>query len=190
MCDAGRIRHHLKHNLWRPESLICFVGYQAEGTLGRLLYDGEKTVKLFNEEISVKAEIALLPGTSGHADRNGLVNWLPGFTQKPEIVFINHGDDTACLSFASYLKDNYGYRVSDPFSGTIFDLATGEFIKITTGDIVKRKVSAGQMGNEFRLLVKAVTELSEAIRSHSKLSNKEFRFIREQVEKLTKRISS
>jgi len=190
MCDAGRIRHHLKHNLWRPESLICFVGYQAEGTLGRRLFDGEKTVKIFNEEISVKAEIALLPGTSGHADRNGLVNWLLGFTQKPEIVFINHGDDTACMSFASYLKDNYGYRVSDPFSGTIFDLATGEFIKITTGDIVKRKVSAGQMGNEFRLLVKAVTELSEAIRSHSKLSNKEFRFIREQVEKLTKRISS
>ncbi|MDO5137302.1 MAG: MBL fold metallo-hydrolase [Oscillospiraceae bacterium] len=191
MCDAGRIRHHLKHNLWRPESIICFVGYQAEGTLGRRLYDGEKNVKIFNEEISVEAEIALLPGTSGHADRNGLVNWLLGFTKRPEIVFVNHGDDTACMAFASYIKDNYGFRVSDPFSGTVFDLATCTFLNITTGNIVKQqKTSAFQNASEFRLLVRAVAELQEAIRTHSQLANKEFRFLRNQIEKLTKRIQS
>ena len=190
MCDAGRIRHHLKHNLWRPESLICFVGYQAEGTLGRRLYDGEKIVRIFNEEISVKAEIALLPGTSGHADRNGLVNWLLGFKKRPEIVFINHGDDNACMAFASYIKENYGFRVSDPFSGTQFDLATGEFLKITTGDPAKEKPGKTHTLSEFRALVKAVTDLSAAVRSHSQLPNKQLRMFREQVEKLTKRIMS
>ena len=190
MCDAGRVRHHLKHNLWKPESLVCFVGYQAEGTLGRQLKDGEKIVRIFNEEISVKAEIATLPGTSGHADRNGLVNWLLGFKTKPEIVFINHGDDNACMAFASYIKDTFGYRVSDPFSGTTFDLAAGSFIKITTGDPAEEKSSKLHTLSEFRALVRAVTELSAAVRAHSQLPNKQLRLIREQVEKLTKRITS
>lgn len=83
MCEAGRIRHHLKHNLWREECTILFVGYQAVGTLGRALHDGAKKVKLFGEEIQVRAEIAALPGKSGHADRDGLTAWLNGFVQKP-----------------------------------------------------------------------------------------------------------
>ena len=92
MCDAGRIRHHLKHNLWRPECRVLFVGYQAEGTLGRLLLDGAKKVKLFNEEIEVNAVIDTLPGVSGHADKAGLIRWLGGFETKPELIFVNHGD--------------------------------------------------------------------------------------------------
>ncbi|MBR4931159.1 MAG: MBL fold metallo-hydrolase, partial [Bacteroidaceae bacterium] len=96
MCDAGRVRHHLKHNLWRPECRILFVGYQSVGTLGRVIVDGAKEVKLFNEEIEVKATIDTLPGISGHADKMGLINWLQGFETKPKTVFVNHGDpDTA-----------------------------------------------------------------------------------------------
>ena len=84
MCEAGRIRHHLKHNLWRADSTICFVGYQAVGTLGRKLIEGAESVKLFGENIEVNANIVTLKGISGHADMNGLLNWLGGFTKKPQ----------------------------------------------------------------------------------------------------------
>ncbi|MBR6006190.1 MAG: MBL fold metallo-hydrolase, partial [Clostridia bacterium] len=88
MCEAGRIRHHLKHNLWRPESTILFVGYQTAGTLGRLILDGVDKIKLFGETIAVRAEIAYLYGSSSHADRAGLIRWLGGFKKKPDRVFV------------------------------------------------------------------------------------------------------
>jgi len=190
MCDAGRIRHHLKHNLWRKESLICFVGYQADGTLGRKLFDGEKTVKLFNDEINVQAEIALLPGTSGHADRNGLVNWILGFQKRPGMVFINHGEDQSSTSFASYLENNYSFQTSVPFSGTTYDLAAGTFLKVTSGVEVKQKTGEPGTSQEFRLLVRAVQDLAETVQEHAHLSNKFLRQIREQVEKLIRKINS
>ena len=108
MCEAGRIRHHLKHNLWRKESTICFAGYQTEGTLGRALQDGAETVKLFSEDIAVHAEIATLEGTSGHADKEGLVAWLTGMKKKPKMVFVNHGEDEVASSFAELLSDGMG----------------------------------------------------------------------------------
>ena len=92
MCEAGRIRHHLKHNLWDSRNSIVFVGYQAEGTLGRMLIEGAKEVKLFGETISVKAEIHNLEGFSGHADQKGLMDWLSGFRQEPEQIFLVHGE--------------------------------------------------------------------------------------------------
>ena len=86
MCEAGRIRHHLKHNLWRKESTILFVGYQAKGTLGRIILEGAKSVNLFGEEIEIQAEIRRLAGISGHADNNGLLKWIGSFEKKPEKV--------------------------------------------------------------------------------------------------------
>lgn len=111
MCEAGRIRHHLKHNLWREECSIVFVGYQAEGTLGRILLQGAKKVKLFGEEIEVKAKLYNLHGLSGHADRNGLMEWLESFDRKPKGIFLVHGDTKAQISFKTLL-DSKGYTSS------------------------------------------------------------------------------
>ena len=128
MCEAGRIRHHLKHNLWRPESTILFVGYQAEGTLGRMLLDGETSVKLFGEKIGVKAHIEKLDGVSGHADKQGLIDWINGFKEKPKRVFIVHGNDEVTDDFAEYLRKEYGYETFAPYSGAEVDLATNSII--------------------------------------------------------------
>jgi len=108
MCEAGRIRHHLKHNLWNKNSSIVFVGYQAEGTLGRRLVEGIKEVTLFGEEIQVNAEIHNLEGFSGHADRNGLVEWLSAFEVNPKKVFLVHGEMQPKREFAEYVKENLG----------------------------------------------------------------------------------
>ena len=110
MCEAGRIRHHLKHNLWNPKSSIIFVGYQAEGTLGRLLVDGIKDVTLFGEEVHVNAEIYNLEGFSGHADRDGLLSWLAGFREKPSEIFLVHGESEAKHDFAETIKKELGYE--------------------------------------------------------------------------------
>ena len=105
MCEAGRIRHHLKHNLWRPECTILFVGYQAVGTLGRTLIDGAVNVKLFGETIDVQAEICQLTGLSGHADREGLLAWVNAFSPKPKRVFVIHGEDEVENIFAQTLTE-------------------------------------------------------------------------------------
>ncbi len=111
MCEAGRIRHHLKHNLWDPKSSIVFVGYQAEGTMGRYLKEGAKEVKLFGETIGVKAEIHNLEGFSGHADRDDLLNWIGGFKEKPKKVFLVHGESESKKELASRIKSDFDLDV-------------------------------------------------------------------------------
>ena len=144
MCDAGRIRHHLKHNLWRAESTIVFVGFQAIGTLGRSLLEGTKTVKLFGESITVNANIVRLHGISGHADQAGLLRWLSAFEQKPKRVFVVHGEASVCDSFAALLQDQ-GYDALAPNLQASFDLATKK-VKETTrvSGVFQRLVNAGQ----------------------------------------------
>lgn len=137
MCEAGRIRHHLKHNLWKENNIILFVGYQADGSLGRRLLNGEKTVTLFGEEISVNAEICSLQGISGHADRNGLYNWVKGFDEKPQLIFVNHGDDDSCEDFKNLLIEN-GYEATAPYSGTEYCLETGKLTVYTEGKPIER----------------------------------------------------
>ena len=128
MCEAGRIRHQLKHNLWRPECTILFVGYQAIGTLGRNIIEGEKEVRLFGETITVNAHIEELAGVSGHADKKGLLNWVNHFEKKPERVFVVHGEDLVCEDFTKCLKEEYGYNAFAPYSGACFDLAANQMI--------------------------------------------------------------
>ena len=127
MCEAGRIRHHLKHNLWRPECTILFVGYQAVGTLGRTLLEGATTVKLFGEPIEVQAELCQLTGMSGHADREGLLRWVNSFEQKPKRVFVMHGEDETEVPFCMP-SANLSCRMSLFFPGLPLCLKKTSFI--------------------------------------------------------------
>ncbi len=175
MCEAGRIRHHLKHNLWRSESIILFVGYQAEGSLGRKLQEGAKSVKLFGEEIAVNAEIATLKGTSGHADKDGLLNWLAGFKEKPKTVFVNHGDDDSVKAFQQTLKD-MGYNAEAPYSGTEYDLLTGKMTVYTEAKPIDRvQVFKGSQRAKqvYEELLAAAEELLRLVKSRRGMTNKD-----------------
>lgn len=155
MCEAGRIRHHLKHNLWRKECTILFVGYQAVGTLGRSLVEGVPEVRLFGETVEVRAQIKQLAGMSGHADKNGLLAWVNAFEKKPTRVFVVHGEDSVCNRFTECLQREYGFNAFAPYSGTRFDLITNtcEYeaapipVKKKTrivSDVFSRLLAAGQ----------------------------------------------
>lgn len=114
MAEAGRIKHHLKHNLWRPESTVLFVGYQAEGTLGRRIKDGAKRVKIFGEEIKVNARIVSIDGFSAHADRTELLRWLRKFRIKPKKVFLVHGEEDVLPQFAAQIESELGLSTYIP----------------------------------------------------------------------------
>lgn len=128
MCEAGRIRHHLKHNLWDSRNSIVFVGYQAEGTLGRMLVEGAKEVKLFGEPIMVGAEIYNLEGFSGHADQKGLLDWLGGFRKEPKHIFLVHGETQSKIDFAAKVKEVFGYEPIVVNGNTEYELETGEIL--------------------------------------------------------------
>ena len=175
MCEAGRIRHHLKHNLWRKECIILFVGYQAVGSLGRKLQEGVKSVKLFGEEIAVNAEIATLKGTSGHADKKGLLNWLAGFREKPGMVFVNHGDDDQCQAFRQCLQE-MGYHAEAPYSGTEYDLRTGKMTIYTEAKPIDRVQSfkGGQRARQvYEELLAAAEDLLRLVKGRRGMTNKD-----------------
>ena len=185
MCEAGRIRHHLKHNLWRPDSTVLFVGYQAEGTVGRKLVDGADSVRLFGEEIAVRCHIEVMAGISGHADRDMMLEWLGHRDHPPKKVFVNHGDDEVCDHFAAAVTEKLGYTATAPFSGDEFDLITGECT--ARGVVVKiTKVSDGRRraNTIFEKLLAAGKRLLAVIQSSKGLSNKELARFTDQVNQL------
>ncbi len=188
MCDAGRVRHHLKHNLWRPESTVLFVGYQANGTLGRKLQDGEKEVRVLGEEITVRAEIATLQGVSGHADKNGLLRWLDGFTTSPRI-FVNHGDHDQATAFVQTCRQRYQSPVDCPYSGSVFDLLANEWEYIAEGVRYRRKsaASAGQNAQQqaYNALMKAIEQLTSAAKGCRSLANGELKRLTEAIRQIT-----
>ena len=191
MCEAGRVRHHLKHNLWRPESMILFVGYQAVGTTGRKILDGARELTLFGEDISVKAEICFLEGKSGHADRDGLIRWISAFQNKPEMVFVNHGEDAAMKSYAKLLRDEYGFNVSAPYSGAVFDLLAGDYTEAPEGiPVSKTKAKSVRAGDAFAALMAACERLMTVIRGCKGIPNKELSKFTGQVNSLADKWSS
>ena len=189
MCEAGRVRHHLKYNLWRPECTVLFVGYQANGTLGRKLHDGAATVKLLGDEVAVRAEITALPGISGHADKQGLIDWLLGMTPRPATVFVNHGEDAVCTSFAGCLHSEYGFNTLAPYSGTVYDLALGETVYEAQPKLLRqpgegkpRTVSAA-----YQRLLRAGEALADLIRRSEGRPNKTLAAFADAIEKLIKK---
>ena len=184
MCEAGRIRHHLKHNLWRKECTILFVGYQAVGTLGRILVDGAERVKLFGEEIEVDAEIKVLAGVSGHADRNGLISWISAFNPKPDAVFIVHGEDKAAESFRKTLVEEYKHNAYAPYSGSIYDLVLGEWEYIAEPVPIKKEIRPVKHRAEYEKLLLAGQKLLDIINANSGLANLVMYMFSEQIDAL------
>lgn len=121
MCEGGRIRHHLKHNLWRSECSVIFVGFQGKGTLGREIVDGAKTVQILGEEIAVRASIYTINGFSAHADQAELIEWLTLFNDSPE-VFIVHGEEEVSISFGKLVNEKIGFKTYVPEKGDVFDI--------------------------------------------------------------------
>ncbi len=174
MCEAGRIRHHLKHNLWRKESRILFVGYQSEGTMGRKLLDGATHIKLFSEDIKVNAGIRVMDGISGHADKNMLLSWLKGLEIKPKRIFINHGEETSALDFAVSVKEETLTDTYVPYNAAVFD--TNEDRWVYEGNkkkIEKKGFKALRKNPVFEKLLVAGRRLLSVIEKNKGLSNKE-----------------
>lgn len=187
MCDAGRIRHHLKHNLWRPECTILFAGYQAVGTLGRSIIEGKKEVKMFGETIDVEAHIEKIEGISGHADQDGLIRFITSFMDKPRQVFVVHGDDDVCDSFAGKLSKEYGISAFAPFSGTVYNLAEEKFEVITKGIPIRRedeKDASKRAGGVFARLLAAADRLRRVVMHNEGGANKDLAKFADQINSL------
>ncbi len=185
MCEAGRIRHHLKHHLWRSEDMILFVGYQAEGTLGRIIADGAKKVKLFDEVINVNAEVAVFGSISGHADRDGLINWLAGFEKRPRTVFVNHGDDEACTDFARLITEEHGFNAFAPYSGTVYDLFKDSADYLAEGVPAARRSVKQERLTES--LLSAVDELKKTAKRMDGRENKRIKAFLKDVSALNEK---
>ncbi len=190
MCEAGRIKHHLKHGLWNANNTILFVGFQAPNTLGRALIDGIERVKLFGESIRVNAEIKQLPGISGHGDANMLVKWATHFSPNPRRVFVNHGDTEVCDIFTARLKDEFGLAATSPFSGSVYDLVKNEYVFEAKPKPLSRRDERGGRAPEdqdtpYRQLLSALDRLGALIRKGKGRSNRELRSVTNRLNEIS-----
>ena len=183
MCEAGRIRHHLKHNLWRRDSTVLFVGYQAKGTLGRNLVDGAKSVKLFGEDIAVNAQIETIEGISGHADMNILLEWLGNLRNTPEMVFVNHGNDGVCDEFAQTIIQKLTYPALAPYNGAVYDLPSLKCLERGNMVAIKKKVNK-RAAAVFERLVQAGKRLMTVIEQNRGCANKDIAKFADQINEL------
>ena len=170
MCTAGRVRHHLKHNLWKKKNSVVFVGYQANGTLGRILQEGVKKVKLLGEQIAVLASIHSIEGFSGHADQGDLLNWLSSFKKKPKKVFLVHGEEESTKALAALIKDKEGISTIIPGIGYSFKIED-DVLKAYSGEIIEpiqRKENIKK-------------ELQEVYNQFESVANKTDRFIDDKI---------
>ncbi len=184
MCDAGRIRHHLKHNLWRPECTVVFVGYQGEGTLGRALLEGADHVKLFGEEIAVQAKIVNFKGLSSHADRDHLLSWVKNYAPKPSHVFIVHGDSQVTEIFAQTLRDQ-GFAAHAAEYEEVYDLSADRML--AAGVPLPPKQLAVVAGSPvYRKLEAAGQDLLAVIRHNRGGTNRDLAKFEEELRALIK----
>ena len=187
MCDAGRIKHHLKHNLWNEKNTILFVGYQAIGTLGRSLLEGATDIKLFGEPVHVAAKILQMLGISGHADVNGLLDWAKAFEGKPKKVFVTHGEDSVTEIFAKRLTEELGYDTMAPFSGTSYDLLNNECLYEAKGVKIERASTspkATKAAQVYQKLLSLGHRLISVIRKNEGSPNKDLEKFSRDVQSL------
>lgn len=155
MCDAGRIKHHLKHNLWRPESTILFVGFQAQGTLGRRILEGEKLVNIHGEQVAIKADIKNIDSYSAHADRMGIISWLKKFAVMPKKIFLVHGEEESLDSLAELIKTELNIKtyIPDWLDEVLLDLEEykDNDMPIISGQEVLKAIEAEKLYLELRL---------------------------------------
>ena len=183
MCEAGRIKHHLKHNLWKPENTILFVGYQASNTLGRSLIEGAKKVKLFGETVKVAAEIKQLPGVSGHADVNGLMEWASAINDVKKF-FIIHGEASSAESFTQKIRNELGIDAYAPYSGAVFDILSGEITVDAEPIPIPKKEHLSNVNICYSDLVAASKRLSELIKFSDGRANADMRKLTEAINRL------
>ena len=186
MCDAGRIRHHLKHNLWRPESAVVFVGFQSPGTLGRHLLDGAESVKMFGEEIAVRAKIVNFQGLSSHADRDHLLHWIDQFASaKPTHVFVVHGYREVAPAFAADLAER-GFAAHAPRYTEVYDLLTDRIVEQGYLPEPKKKSFEGapRVSSAYRRLVELGDALAALIRRSQGRDNKTLADFAESLRKI------
>ncbi len=196
MCEAGRIRHHLKHNLWRQDSTVVFVGYQAAGTMGRRLLEGAKSVKLFGESIEVNAQITALKGVSGHADNNGLIRWAQEFKQNPLTrMFVNHGDEDAAVAFEKRIKEDLGFETFVPYNGDAWDLIADKQVEYGARELIKRdkaqnkhtQSEGGKAQSAAHAKVfDALRSLENYVKNSKNYSNKELEKLEKEILNITK----
>ena len=194
MCEVGRIKHHLKHNLWDPTSTILFVGYQAPGTLGRTIVDGAKKVKIFGEEIAVNARIEYIEGYSGHADQTWLLNFIYSFHNPPKHIFLVHGEEEGQIVLKEKIEENTGCKVTIPSFGNCYELVGDEPI------LLEETEEIGLFKREFKRLdlIEKIEELKDDIEnienvvmeSNIETGDEELKSLEERVRELQKQIQA
>ncbi|MDO4712003.1 MAG: MBL fold metallo-hydrolase [Peptostreptococcaceae bacterium] len=186
MAEAGRIKHHLKHNLWRPESTILFVGFQAHGTTGRAILDGAESIRLFGEEITVRAEIVKLEGISGHADREGLVNWLANFEKMPQHIFVVHGEEEVSIEFGKLLKERFDVEVTVPLYTQMHSLYDGSMIR--EGIAIERTQRMQTEENSpYGKLLQAIRALDRVVLHNKGGANRDLNKFTQEIEALVQK---
>ena len=164
MCEVGRIKHHLKHHLWEPNSTILFVGYQAPGTLGRKLVDGEKKVKIFGEEIAVNARIEYIEGYSGHADQEWLMNFVYSFTYPPKHIFLVHGEPEGQIVLKQKLEENTNIPITIPDFGESYELNENIDMVGKVNDTAKERYLRLEVLERMNTLKEELEDMSNIIK--------------------------
>ena len=172
MCEVGRIKHHLKHHLWDPNSTILFVGYQAPGTLGRRLVDGEKKVKIFGEEIAVNARIEYIEGYSGHADQEWLLNFIYSFITKPKHIFLVHGEEEGQEVLKEKILEQTNIPVTIPDYGQTYTLDEKLTMEQTIEPICEQIVARRDILEKMRILKEELEDMERIIKEEYLANNR------------------
>lgn len=191
MCEVGRIKHHLKHNIWNPKSTILFVGYQAPGTLGRSIVDGAKKVKIFGEEFSVKARVEYIEGYSGHADQQWLLNFIYSFIKKPKHIFLVHGEPKAQLLLKDKIIQNVNIPVTIPDFGEKYTLDDNLAMEKPYNDPVDKKYLRLQVLDRIQTLQEEIEDMQNIVKEdylEQDRSDEEISRLNDRVKELEKKI--